>query len=587
MISPTRQRRVALLLTVGLGALLAALAGYLVAIHVKSAEALASRASRMHHMRYPIPATRGRILDARLRVLAGSQARESVFADPGIVPDPAETACRVAEVLGLDRDHVYRLLAEHPGRRFVWIQRRVPAATAEAIRELDLRGVALVTEGKRHYPNGTLAAHVVGFVGVDEQGLEGLEKVFDERLAGTPGEAYVLADLRRRPIWMRPDDFTPAEDGQSLVLTIDAVIQAAAEEALAEACDTFKAASGSVVVMDPETGGILAMANVPTFHPARYDAVPPAARRNRAVTDTFPPGSSGKPFVAARALEAGLVRFGEVFYCEDGYWPEARLHDAGHAYGNLTFEQGLIKSSNILLGKVGLRMGNARLHGALVAFGFGSRSGVWLPGEAPGLVFPLERWTRLSTTRVPFGQEYAVTPLQMAVAFSAFAGGGRILQPRILRGVLDSRGRVVARLTEPRAAGRALRPRTARLIVDHALVGVIEEGTGRRCQVPGYRVFGKTGTAQKVDPETGAISHSRYVAWFLAGAPADAPRVVVAVAVNEPDRSIGYYGGTVAAPVARTILARALPYLGVEPTGEVPAEAAAGRTHLVNQPLAP
>jgi len=586
MPDPTRQRRVGLLLTVGLGALLAALAGYLVAIHLRSAEALSSRAARMHHMRYPIPATRGRILDARGRVLAGSQARESVFADPAIVADPAEAARRVAEVLGLDRDDVYRLLADHPDRRFVWIQRRVPPATAEAVRELDLRGIALVTEGKRHYPNGSLAAHVLGFVGVDEQGLEGLERVFDERLSGTPGEAYVLADLRRRPIWMRPGDFTPAEDGQHLVLTLDAVVQAAAEDALADACEHFKAVSGSVVVMDPKTGGILAMANVPTFHPARYADAPADARRNRAVTDTFPPGSSGKPFVAARALETGLVRFGEVIYCEDGYWPEARLHDA-HGYGNLTFEQGIIKSSNILLGKVGLRMGNRRLHAALVAFGFGSPTGVWLPGEAPGLVFPLEKWTRLSTTRVPFGQEYAVTPLQMAVAFSAFAGGGRVLRPRILRGVLDSRGRLVARLTEPRVLGRALRPETARRMIDRPLVGVVEEGTGRRAQVPGYRVFGKTGTAQKVDPETGAISHSRYVAWFLAGAPAEEPRLVVAVAVNEPDRSIGYYGGTVAAPVARKILARALPYLGVEPSEEVPAEAALGRTLLVDQPLTP
>ena len=575
-----------MLLTVGLGALLAALAGHLVAIHVWSAEALSSRAARMHHMRYPIPATRGRLLDARGRVLAGSQARESVFADPAIVPDPAEAARRVADVLGLDRDHIYRLLAEDPDRRFVWIRRRVSAATAQAVRDLDLRGIALVTEGKRHYPNGSLAAHILGFVGVDEQGLEGLERVFDGRLSGRPGEAYVLADLRRRPIWMQPEEFTPAEDGQSLVLTLDAVIQAAAEDALAEACKEFKAASGSVVVLDPATGGILAMANVPTFHPARYAAAPPGARRNRAVTDTYPPGSSGKPFVAARALAAGLVRFGEVFYCEDGYWPQARLHDV-HAYGNLTFEQGIIKSSNILLGKVGLRMGNRRLHAALTAFGFGRRTGVWLPGEAPGLVFPLERWTRLSTTRVPFGQEYAVTPLQMAVAFSAFAGKGKILRPRILRGVLDSRGRVLVRLTEPDVVGRALRPDIARRMRHRALVGVVEEGTGRRCQVPGYRVFGKTGTAQKVDPETGAISHSRYVAWFLAGAPAEDPRLVVAVAVNEPDRSLGYYGGTVAAPVARKILARALPYLGVEPREEVPAEASVGRTRLVDQPLLP
>jgi len=575
-----RQRLVARILTGTLTVLLVALAFYLVVIHVRSADALAGRANRMHHMRYPIPATRGRILDARLRVLAGSQACESLFADPKIVEDPADAARRVAAVLGRDRDSIYRLLRENADDRFVWLERRVPAATAEAVRELGIRGISLVTEGKRSYPNGTLAAHVVGCVGADEQGVEGLEAIFNERLAGKPGEAYVLADLHRRPIWMRPDHFTPAEDGQNLVLTIDAVIQDTAERALAQAVETFKADCGCAVVLDPATGDIVAMANVPTYDPSRYNAFPTDTRRNRAATDMFPPGSSGKPFVAARALGAGLVHFGEVFYCEDGYWPEARLHDAGHAYGNLTFEQGIIKSSNILLAKVGTRMGNRRLHAALVEFGFGRRTGRWLPGEAPGLVFPLSRWGSLSTTRVPFGQEYLVTTLQMARAFAVFANGGRLLEPRILRGVLDSRGRVVTRMNEPRVVGHPLSPRTARQMVDRALVGVVESGTGRRAQLSGYQVFGKTGTAQKIDPETRRISHSRYVAWFLAGAPADAPRLVVAVAVNEPDRSLGYYGGTVAAPVAKAILERALPYLGVEPSGPGAVEDAIGRAQL-------
>jgi len=581
MASPTRQHRTALVLTAALAVLFVALAGHLVYIYAESAGGLAERATRQHHMRYPLPATRGRILDARLRVLAGSEACESVFADPKIVEDADRVARQMAEVLGLDRETLYRQLAENPDGRFVWLARRVPAATAEAVRRLGIPGVGLVTEGRRTYPNGMLAAHIIGCVGVDEQGLEGLECLFDERLSGRPGEAYALADRHRHPIWMQPDQFTPSQDGQHLVLTLDAFIQAAAEKALEEACREFHAASGSVVVMDPKTGDVLAMANVPTYDPARYTGFEVDARRNRAVTDTFPPGSSGKPFVAAKALEAGVTRFGEVIFCENGYWPEARLHDAGHAYGNLTFELGIIKSSNIMMGKLGLRLGNERLHAALTDFGFGRRTGVWAPGEAPGLVFPLRRWTRLSTTRVPFGQEYAVTTLQMAVAFSAFGNGGKVLRPRILRGVLDSRGRVVARLTEPEVVGQAMRPETARRMVDQALVGVIEEGTGKRGQVPGYRVFGKTGTAQKIDPETGAISHSRYVAWFLAGAPAEDPRLVLAVAVNEPDRSIGYYGGTVSAPVAKQILEAALPYLGVPATEAV--APASGRTHLVQQ----
>jgi len=566
-----RQRRVAAILTAGLSLLLAALAAFLVYIYAASSEPLAARASRQHHMCIPIRPLRGNIVDARLRVLAGSRAIQSVFADPKVVKDAATAATRVAPVLGLERDDVYRQLAEDPDERFVWLKRRVSAETADAVRGLKLRGIALTTEGVRHYPNGSLAAHVIGFVGVDEQGLEGLERVFDARLRGRPGRAYVLADCRRRPIWMQPDDFVPAEDGQHLVLTIDAVVQAAAERAIADAVRTYRAKSATAIVMDPMSGAIWAMANVPTFDPARYDAYPKDAWRNRAVTDMFPPGSSGKPFAAAAAKEAGVVRFGEVIYCENGYWPAANLHDAGHAYGNLTFEEGIQKSSNIMMGKLGLRLGNERLHDALVAFGFGRKTGVWLPGEAPGLVFPTRRWTRLSTTRVPFGQEYLVTPLQLITAFAAFANGGRIMRPKILRGVLDSCGRAVADLSEPEVVGRAISETTAREMIDRALVGVVENGTGKRCRIPGYKVFGKTGTAQKIDPDTKRISHTRYVAAFLGGAPAKDPRVVALVMVDEPDKSLGYYGGTVAAPAVKQILEQTLAYLGIAPS-EITAE---------------
>ncbi len=650
----TRQRRVAAVLTFGLWAMLAALAGFLVYIGVVSAAPLAARASRQHHMRIPIQPLRGTIVDARLRVLAGSQETQSVFADPKVVADPVDAATKVAPVLGLDRDEVYRRLTEDAGvryvwlrrgvtpetadavrglrlkgvaivpdgdrtsvvadaktvtnvrtaassvssvlgldarevqrqlidaagPRFVWLSRRVSRETADAVRKLDIDGLELAPEGVRHYPNGSLAAHVLGFVGGEEQGLEGLERLFNDRLAGKPGEMYVLADRKRRPIWIEPDNYVQAEDGQHLVLTIDATIQAVAEKALAETCTQFRAASGTAIVMDPKTGGILALANVPTYDPGRYGDFPVDARRNRAVTDTFPPGSSGKPFVAVKALEAGVVHFGEVIYCEEGYWAAAKLHDAGHSYGNLTFEQGLHKSSNIMMGKLGLRLGNERLHAALQAFGFGRASGVWLPGEAPGLVYPLAGWSKLSTTRVPFGQEYAVTPLQLVTAFAAFANGGKLMRPKILRSVLDSRGRVAVDLSEPEVVGQAMSPEAARQMIDKVLLGVVEEGTGKKGAIPGYQVFGKTGTAQKIDPGTRAVSHSRYLGTFLSGAPARDPRAVVLVAVNEPDKAIGYYGGTVAAPAAAKILEKTLTYLGVPPTEAV---RDAGDARLVQQ----
>jgi cell division protein FtsI (penicillin-binding protein 3) len=330
--------------------------------------------------------------------------------------------------------------------------------------------------------------------------------------------------------------------------------------------------------MDPRSGAILAMANVPTYDPNAYSRYPVEARRNRAVTDTFPPGSSCKPFVASGALEAGVVKWGDVIYCENGYWAEHRLHDAGHSYGNLKFEEGIEKSSNIMMGKLGVRLGNERLHDALTAFGFGRRTGVWLPGESNGLVFPLRRWTKLSTTRVAFGQEFTVTPLQLITAFAAIANDGKLVRPKILRGVLDSRGQTVADLSDPEPVGHAIDTRTARQMIDRALVGVIEEGTGKACQIPGYRVFGKTGTAQKIDPGTKAVSHTRYMGSFLAGVPAQNPQIVALVMVDEPDKSIGYYGGTVAAPAVKKILEQAIPYLGIPP-----AESATERpeSHLV------
>ena len=571
-------------MVVALGAMLAALAGYLAWIQVTASEKLSALAYDQQHMRVPIRPARGNILDSRLRVLAGSVDTRSVFADPKWIRDPGEAATKVGRILGESPDEILKKLTakrvDEPGGRFVWIARRISPEAAESIERLGLPGIAMTSEGVRHYPNGMLAAHALGYVGGEQQGLEGLEKMFDDRLRGREGEALVLAERVRRPIWTEADQYTPAVDGQHLVLTIDATIQATAEAAIAEARQKFHAQSASAIVMDPQTGAILAMANVPTYDPNRYADFPVDARRNRCVTDTFPPGSSCKPFVASGALEAGSAHFGEVIFCENGYWAAAKLHDAGHSYGNLTFEQGIEKSSNIMMGKLGTRMGNQKLYNCLVSFGFGHRTGVWLPGESNGVVFPLRKWSGLSTTRVAFGQEFAVTPLQLVTAFAAIANHGKLVRPKILRGVLDGRGQVAVDLSEPEVVGQAILEKTARDMIDRALVGVIEEGTGKACQIPGYKVFGKTGTAQLIDAGTKSVSHTRFMGSFLAGVPAKDPKIVVVVMLNEPDRSIGYYGGTVAAPAAKKILEQALPYLGIPPTEPITEQ---GKTHLVQQ----
>ncbi len=563
---PRRQQRVALCLTVGLGAALAALAGRLIYIHATSGPALEERATRRHYSYRPLTAMRGYILDAQRRILAGSVEVQSVFADPAVMEDLGEAARDAAPVLGMKRDALYRLLTPEEPTSFIWLARRPPPTLAEDVRKLKIYGLGLAPEGQRRYPHGSLAAHVIGCVGIDEQGVEGLERLYNERLAGRPGVIYALADRSRRPMWTARDQLTLPRDGQHLVLTIDAAIQAVTEAALAEAVQAFRAEAASAIIMDPRTGAILAMANVPTFDPARFQDVPAKVRRNRALSDPSPPGSTAKPFIAAMALDRGKVRLGETFHCENGYWAEHRLRDAGHRYGPLTFEMVVAKSSNIGMAKIGVRLGNQALHETLSGFGFGRQTGVGLPLEDAGLVRPVSAWTRYSTTRVSFGQEFLATPLQLVTAFAALANDGRLMRPRILRGVLNSRGEVVENMEVPEVVAQVVRPETARTMVRDVLVRVVEEGTGKVCRIPGYRVFGKTGTAQGVDPATRAISHDYYFANFLAGAPADDPRVVVLVSVKHPDKALGYYGGTVAGPSARRILEETLAYLGVEPS---------------------
>ncbi|MDP6381058.1 MAG: penicillin-binding protein 2, partial [Phycisphaerae bacterium] len=404
-------------------------------------------------------------------------------------------------------------------------------------------------------------------------------------LSGSHDLRRVKADARRRPLWVesaRDEGEVGSSiadlnrDGRTIVLTIDKAIQSFVEIELKRVIEKYEAKGVIGIVMDPRTGEVLAMANLPAYDPNNYGDYPAEARRNRAITDPYEPGSTFKAFVAAAALAKGVVKMEEQIHCGNGVWRyRSRTINDHHPYGRLSLQDIVVKSSNVGMAKLGVRLGDERLRQAVLDFGFGSKTGILLSGENAGVVQSAQKWSYWTTTSVPFGHEIMVTPLQLVTAFSVFANGGKLLKPRIVRGILDTRGRLVADLAgKPEVVSQVMPEPLANAFRDEVLVEVVERGTGRQCKISGYKVFGKTGTAQKLAPPGSAesgngYSHELYVGSFIAGAPAEAPRLVVLVAVDEPNKSKGYYGGTVAAPAVRAILEQTLAYLGVRPQGAV------------------
>ncbi|HWL91895.1 MAG TPA: penicillin-binding protein 2, partial [Phycisphaerae bacterium] len=360
-------------------------------------------------------------------------------------------------------------------------------------------------------------------------------------------------------------------DGFHVVLTIDAEIQANVERELIETVSKYKAESAVAIVMHPQTGAILAMANAPGFDPNHYRDYGAAYYRNKSVTDPYEPGSTFKPFIASGALAEKAVRRGEVFDCERGSWTDgARTLRDHHPYDFLSFEEVLIKSSNIGMGKIGKRLGNEKLFEYCRTFGFGEKTGVDLIGEDAGILRPLARWNSFSTTSIPMGQELCVTPLQLARGYCAFANGGKIVKPYVLRAVMDAGGEVVSDFTPPLPEEPVISPEIIETMKDKILVEVVRQAASQHAKLPNYTVFGKTGTAQIAKKGGGGYVPNAYVSSFVGGAPAKNPQLVVLVAVRKPQKSIGYYGAVVAAPAAARILSHALAYLGVPP--EPPAQ---------------
>jgi cell division protein FtsI (penicillin-binding protein 3) len=528
---------------------------------------LAAAAERQYARTVTIRPKRGPILDRHGHVLAVSSAAESLFAQPRRLENPAGAARRLAPILGEPEAAVRRRLESD--RSFVWLRRRLPPPTAAAVRALGEPGLGLAPETMRLYPNRELAAHVLGFEGVDGIGLEGIERAWDAHLAGAPGRAIVERDALGRDVTTSPTLIKPPTAGAGLSLTIDTTIQYLAEREIDAAYGRTGAKAAVAVVMDPRTGEILALAVRPTFNPNGFALAGPNEWRNRAVTDPFEPGSTFKVILAAAALEAGVIKPTDRVYAGDGVITVANttIRD-WKQYGWLTFAEVLQNSSNVGAVKVGLTLGRDRYYRSITDFGFGAVTGVGLPGESRGMVRDPRRWSGLSLATVSFGQEISVTALQLVAAFGAVANGGRLMQPQIARALLDAEGRET-RIFEPRVVRQVIAPETARTLT-RLLVNVVENGTGHAAAIPGYEVGGKTGTAQKLDPGTRRYSHRPGVLSFVGFAPADDPRFVMLVLLDEPQNE--RWGSEAAAPIFSAIGGEVLRYLGVPPFDATPVQ---------------
>ncbi len=549
--------------------LMVALLGRVILLQTQPSTPIASRIGSQHGTR-PILARRGNLLDRRGRVLATSRVVKRLFADPGLIEEPGTFVERVGHELDYDPAWLARKIDRRPHSRYVALDTRLSDDRIERVKHFRLRGLGTQDHAVRDYPQGSLAGQLIGFVGADGLGLEGLERVYDRDLIGRDGELRYLRDSGRRVLWVEQSAYATPSDGDAIRLSIDATLQHFAETELAAACNEFDAESGQMVMIDPQTGQVLAMANHPVFDPNLFRDSNAALRRNRCVTDTFEPGSTLKPMVWAAATQAGTAGIDEVIDCtESGFFVTEggrRLRDA-HGLGKLTWAGVLARSSNIGMAIIGQRMGAARLHQTVRAFGLGTTTASGLPGEVAGTVHPLHKWNHYSVTSVPMGQEVAVTPLQLAVAFGVIANGGELIRPSVIAAPATPYSPVL---------GRVLTEQTAELTKRVLRTAVSDpHGTGRRANSPLYEIFGKTGTAQVANPDGGGYLEDQYISSFVAGAPLERPAVVVVCVIHRPDKSIGHYGGAVAAPAVRRVIEKSLVYLGV-PTLAAPDAIPAG-----------
>jgi cell division protein FtsI (penicillin-binding protein 3) len=529
-------------------------------LQVVQYHSLLARAQKQQMRTVSAPAKRGEILDRSGRVLAYSVDADSVFADPTEIEDPDVVASAVCAALdecdASDRQAMAKKL--RGTGQFTYLQRKVSPDEEQRIRDLKLKGVGFLKESRRYYPNKELAAHVLGYVGLDNAGLGGLESSYDTQVKGREGKLLVQTDARQQRVYSQVE--RPATAGATLELTLDQYLQFIAERELREGVEENRAAGGSAVIMDPNTGEILAMANYPTFNPNTYGRVREEARRNRAIQDLYEPGSTFKIVTASAALEEHVIRPTDLIECSPGriVFGSRVIRDT-HQYGTLAFTDVLVKSSNVGAIKVGMRLGPERLGRYVSRFGFGQTIVPDFRGENPGIVWNPERLDPSALASVSMGYQVGVTAVQMAAAVSSVANGGTLYEPRIVRAVIkDGRRAEVAH----KALRRTISEVTAAELTT-IMEQVVERGTATAARIDGFTVAGKTGTAQKLVDRR--YSHSDYNASFIGFLPSRKPALAIVVVIDSP-HGHGYYGGTVAAPIFKRIAQESLRHLGIGPT---------------------
>ncbi|MEK7448118.1 MAG: penicillin-binding protein 2 [Planctomycetota bacterium] len=517
------------------------------------------------YLKVAIQPKAGMIFSRNGKLLAISNLVYSVYADPQIVKDNPQTINTFCRTLGLPVQEIQtkiNSLAEKE-KHFIWIKRRISESEFKILKELNLAGVGFQEEYKRFYPNGSLACHILGYRGIDEQALDGVELSYDELLMGECGYRWVPRDARQKKISSLELISQTPRPGKNVYLTIDTTIQFIAEEELNRACEKWKPLSASTIVLDPRTGEVLGLANRPNFDPNYYNKYSDEARRNRIITDQYEPGSTAKPLTAAALLDNSLVGLNNKFFCENGIFKTGfrTIHDH-HPYGQLTFTEIISQSSNIGMAKLGLLLGKEKMYTYIKRFGLGESTGLGLPGETSGLVTPYRQWDKFTITSVPMGHEVAVTTMQLAKAYLPFANGGYLLRPQVISKITGEEEIIKQNNTE--IIRQIFSQRTAQQMKS-ILIDVVNNGTGSQAKIPNYQIAGKTGTTTKLNPD-GTYSHQRFISLFVGFAPADNPRILVLAVVDEPKGA--YYGGTVATPIVTEIITKTLKYWGIP--GRIP-----------------
>ncbi|HEU4510596.1 MAG TPA: penicillin-binding protein 2, partial [Pyrinomonadaceae bacterium] len=534
----------------------------LVHLQFSQHETLADRARQQQQNSFETTPERGDLLDRHGRQLARSIQTVSLFLDPDGLDTPTldHNAKQISQSLGLKYADLAKQFREAHAekRRFVWIARRLDAELANKVVAMNLPGIQPRLEPKRYYPNGPLASHILGYVGLDGKGLGGVEQFYNAKISGEPGKLFLEKDAKGKPYESYEIASKP---GQTVVLTIDQTIQYQAEQTLLAAVQRSRAKSGTVIVLDPRSGEILALANAPTFDPNKVAETKAETRSNWALQNIYEPGSTFKIVAFSAALEKQLAKVDDRIDCQMGAITVAgRVINDHHPFGTLTIKEALEKSSNVAAIKLGLRVGDPTMYDYIRRFGFGSRTGIELPGETAGLLRKVERWQPSSIGSIAIGQEVGVTPVQMVAAFGALANDGVRIAPHLIREVRNAEGAVVYR-AQPEH--RRVIGADIALALRGMLEGVTLNGTAKQAQLDGYSAAGKTGTAQKIDPKTRAYSATKFVGSFVGFAPVSNPQVVIIVVIDEPAGA--YHGGDVAAPVFREVAEQVLPALGVMP----------------------